>query len=959
MKQVGTTKGRLVGRAAGAAWRSSVGRGGEGNNISAKASAGSSRAIGSSPEVSRLDRLRRLNESKRRGHGDAQHRRALIENAKPTHTLSVPYEDDLEDLDDDVVEQPALASTSPLEEEASTSSLAAAAAETTSQATTSTESPQQPDPHASNPDVYVVNTVGAAQRVVALLSSRYRKHCFACDTEVADIDVKTASPVGHGSIISFSLYCGPEAHFGVGQPKEGVRKNKVWVDLLDCDDRKAILSTFQPFLEDNGVNKVWHNYGFDKHIFKNEGISCGGFFGDTMHMARLFDSSRTRKGGYTLASLSGDAKLMGEENAGRYKKTTMKELFGKPNIKKDGTEGKLVEIPPVDELQRDPETRAKWIKYSALDAEATWHVHQCLEGHLFETPCVGDGVDMVKQFGAQFASQRDARTGEAKGFSMYDFYQSFWRPFGDILTAMEHRGVLADQTHLRAIQDVALVDQKEARDFFQAWASERVKDAEHVNVGSALQIRQLLFAGTPNAKTPGETVDLVKTFKVPNDIGFVEEGKTKPKKNLDIELHGLWGRDVPSPLVAETFTPSGWPASTTPVLRGLAGKQGAAMALHREGEATGGKGKALDEGVAEGAGLGKMYEAMGGGWEGVRACAAIDALCDIAAIDTLLSNFIIPLQGDAIKCEHGRIHCSMNINTETGRLSARRPNLQNQPALEKDRYRIRKSFTADVAKGKTLIVADYGQLELRLLAHMTSCKSMLSAFEEGGDFHSRTALGMYEHIQEAVDRGECLLEWKGGANGEPSPVPLIKDMFATERRKAKVLNFSIAYGKTAHGLAKDWKVSLKEAEETLKRWYRDRPEVEFWQEQRIVEAHQTKMVRTLLGRQRHLHQINSRQAGVKKHMERAAINTPIQGGAADIAMLAMIEIENCEELKELGWELLLQIHDEVMLEGPEESKARALELVRQCMEHPFAGTNPLQVALSVDAKTADTWYEAK
>ena len=301
----------------------------------------------------------------------------------------------------------------------------------------------------------------------------------------------------------------------------------------------------------------------------------------------------------------------------------------------------------------------------------------------------------------------------------------------------------------------------------------------------------------------------------------------------------------------------------------------------------------------------------------------------------------------------------MNINTETGRLSARRPNLQNQPALEKDRYRIRKSFTADVAKGKTLIVADYGQLELRLLAHMTSCKSMLSAFEEGGDFHSRTALGMYEHIQEAVDRGECLLEWKGGANGEPSPVPLIKDMFATERRKAKVLNFSIAYGKTAHGLAKDWKVSLKEAEETLKRWYRDRPEVEFWQEQRIVEAHQTKMVRTLLGRQRHLHQINSRQAGVKKHMERAAINTPIQGGAADIAMLAMIEIENCEELKELGWELLLQIHDEVMLEGPEESKARALELVRQCMEHPFAGTNPLQVALSVDAKTADTWYEAK
>ena len=160
------------------------------------------------------------------------------------------------------------------------------------------------------------------------------------------------------------------------------------------------------------------------------------------------------------------------------------------------------------------------------------------------------------------------------------------------------------------------------------------------------------------------------------------------------------------------------------------------------------------------------------------------------------------------------------------RLSARRPNLQNQPALEKDRYKIRQAFTADVKNGKTLVVADYGQLELRLLAHMTGCVSMLDAFERGGDFHSRTALGMYEHIQEAVDRGECLLEWKGGGEeGDAPPVPLIKDMFAAERRKAKVLNFSIAYGKTAHGLAKDWKVSLREADETLNRWYRDRPEV--------------------------------------------------------------------------------------------------------------------------------------
>ena len=342
---------------------------------------------------------------------------------------------------------------------------------------------------------------------------------------------------------------------------------------------------------------------------------------------------------------------------------------------------------------------------------------------------------------------------------------------------------------------------------------------------------------------------------------------------------------------------------------------------------------------------------------GTEACAAIDALCEVAAVDTLLSSFLIPLQGDAIKCAEGRVHCSMNINTETGRLSARRPNLQNQPALEKDRYRIRQAFTADTGQAKTLIVADYGQLELRLLAHMAGCRSMLEAFELGGDFHSRTALGMYDHIKRAVDSGDCLLEWD--SHEGPAPVPLIKDMFPNERRRAKVLNFSIAYGKTAHGLAKDWKVTVPEAMETLERWYADRPEVREWQQERIEEAHRTKRVRTLLGRTRHLPEIDSRSPGMRSHCERAAINTPIQGGAADIATLAMLELDRCEELKALGWELLLQVHDEVILEGPRGTVEDGLELVRRCMEHPFAGANPLRVELLVDTNHADNWYNAK
>ena len=157
--------------------------------------------------------------------------------------------------------------------------------------------------------------------------------------------------------------------------------------------------------------------------------------------------------------------------------------------------------------------------------------------------------------------------------------------------------------------------------------------------------------------------------------------------------------------------------------------------------------------------------------------------------------------------ENDRIHCSLNLNTETGRLSSRRPNLQNQPALEKDSYKIRDAFVAE--EGKTLIVADYGQLELRILAHITNCKSMIDAFKSGGCFHSRTALGMYSYIREDVESGGVVLEWDY-SKGQPN-VPLVKDKYGSERRKAKTLNFSIAYGKTVHGLAQDWGITKEEA----------------------------------------------------------------------------------------------------------------------------------------------------
>ena len=321
----------------------------------------------------------------------------------------------------------------------------------------------------------------------------------------------------------------------------------------------------------------------------------------------------------------------------------------------------------------------------------------------------------------------------------------------------------------------------------------------------------------------------------------------------------------------------------------------------------------------------------------------------------MIANFLTSLQD--LSDHDSRVHCSLNLNTETGRLSSRKPNLQNQPALEKDKYQIRKAFKA--SPGNSLIVADYGQLELRLLASMTNCKSMIEAFEAGGDFHSRTALGMFDYIQKKVEDGDCLLEWDY-SKGDP-PKPMLKDEFASERRKAKTLNFSIAYGKTAHGLSNDWGVSREEAEEMLKKWYDSRPEVLSWQKATKQTARKKGITRTLMGRYRQLPGAMGKDRRLLGHSERASINTPIQGGAADVAMMAMNKINDSEVLKDLGWILLMQIHDEVILEGPKETAEEAFQEVLQCMEAPWTyGLEKTAVPLLVDGScTHDNWYDAK
>jgi DNA polymerase I len=729
----------------------------------------------------------------------------------------------------------------------------------------------------------------------------------ACDTEAVDISVKQQSPVGNGRVICASIYAGPDVDFGGG-------RSRVWIDNMDAAD--GVLDEFRDYFEDADVPKVWHNYSFDRHMLGNHGIDVRGLGGDTMHMARLWDASRISAGGsgtYSLASLTAD--LLG--NAGR--KRSMVERFSVHPLKKDGTPAVLAVLPPLDGLQRSAETVHDWIDYSVYDAVSTWLLKQRLDELLAAMPW--SGVELT----------------------MLDYYNRYWRPFGELLTDMEREGIYVDRQALVDMQALALSDRHAAENKFLAWASRFSPDAVYMNVGSDAQKRQLFFAPYVNAKT-GEHFERDKVFRVDNIDGYIDEGRSKPSKTRPITLRGFG-------LPVLDRTASGLPAASTGVLRQLVGnKKTPSSDDNKSRRRRRPRKNANNETVAFD---GAAFESFGGGQNGAEACEAIASLVDVSAVSQLLDTFIEPLQH---RCDaRSRVHTSMNLNTETGRLSCRSPNLQNQPAMEKDRYGIRGAFRAE--RGNKLIVADYGQLELRLLAHVSECRSMIDAFAKGGDFHSRTALGMYPHVAQAVERGDVLLEWDGAPGATP-PKPLLKDKFGEERKRGKTLNFSIAYGKTAHGLANDWGVTVPEARKTLELWFSDRPEVREWQRCTIAEAARTGATRTLMGRYRPLPGIRSKNRGIRSHSERAAINTPLQGGAADVVMSAMLLIHKHERLNELGWKMLLQIHDELIFEGPEESAEEALAIVVDTMSSPFA-SRKLLVGLVVDASIGNTWLEAK
>ena len=207
--------------------------------------------------------------------------------------------------------------------------------------------------------VTMVQDKQMAKKVIQQLMALGPDHIHACDTEVADIDIKSEGPVGNGYVTCLSIYSGPSLDFGNGP--------RIWVDNLDS--ATGTLDYMKEFLESKSIKKIWHNYSFDRHVLFNHDINVQGLGGDTMHMARLWNTARFQKG-YSLSALSED--LLNS------KKTAMKEIFGVAKLKKDGTAGKAKILPSIRDLQRLPETRERWIRYSCFDAECTWHLHEVI-----------------------------------------------------------------------------------------------------------------------------------------------------------------------------------------------------------------------------------------------------------------------------------------------------------------------------------------------------------------------------------------------------------------------------------------------------------------------------------------------------------------------------------------------------------------------------------------------------
>jgi DNA polymerase-1 len=275
----------------------------------------------------------------------------------------------------------------------------------------------------------------------------------------------------------------------------------------------------------------------------------------------------------------------------------------------------------------------------------------------------------------------------------------------------------------------------------------------------------------------------------------------------------------------------------------------------------------------------------------------------------------------------GRVHTTFNqTGTVTGRIASQNPNLQNIPTRTDLGRRVRQGFIA--APGKKLLAVDYSQIELRIVAHIAQDEAMMEAFHKGQDIHATTAAAIYD-------------------------VP-IEQVTKQQRRHAKAINFGLIYGMSPFGLTRATDLTLAEAENFVKEYFKEFPGVKAWLDKTRVEAAQTGSVETLLGRKRYFPNLKAgTNFAMRQREEREAINAPIQGTAADIIKIAMVRLPDALHKAGLNAQMLLQVHDELIFEVPDAEIEKTMRVVKDVMEHALE----LSVPLVTEARLGSNWGE--
>ncbi|HBO34577.1 MAG TPA: DNA polymerase I, partial [Anaerolineaceae bacterium] len=304
----------------------------------------------------------------------------------------------------------------------------------------------------------------------------------------------------------------------------------------------------------------------------------------------------------------------------------------------------------------------------------------------------------------------------------------------------------------------------------------------------------------------------------------------------------------------------------------------------------------------------------------------VDTILEYRELSKLQSTYVeaLPTQ---VNPKTGRVHTTFNqTGTVTGRIASQNPNLQNIPIRTELGRRVRQGFIA--APGHKLLAVDYSQIELRIVAHMAHDEAMMKAFHEAEDIHAATAATIEDVPLSAVTK--------------------------QQRRHAKAINFGLIYGMSPFGLTRTTDLTLAEAENFVKEYFKEFPGVKKWLDNTRLEASRQGYVETLLGRRRYFPALAAgTNYTIRQREEREAINAPVQGTAADIIKLAMIRLPEALKKAGLKTRMILQVHDELIFEVPEDELDKATKVVKEVME----GALELSVPLVTEARIGDNWGE--